>query len=72
MIIDEFNVIKFEDLLITLQENAKKLTGLNVYAFNVYAAGTKVGIRAYSPNMRGKELVGLDVVKDEMEDASNA
>lgn len=63
MIIDEFNVVRFDDLLATLTANKDKLSGLNVYAFHVYAAGTKVGIRAYSPNMRSKELVGLDVVQ---------
>lgn len=58
-----FDVIKFEDLLATLIENKDKLSGLQVYAFNVFAAGTKVAIRAYSPNMRGKELIGLDVIE---------
>lgn len=60
--IEEFNTVRFEDLLATLIENKDKLVGLNVYAFNVFAAGTKVGIRAYSHNMRGKELIGLDVI----------
>lgn len=62
IIMDEINVVKYEDLVETLTRHKEHWKGLNIYAINMYAAGTKIALRAFSSSMRSKELVGLDVV----------
>ena len=63
MILPEVNHVPYEDFLETLIANKEKCKGMFVYGMSCYGAGAKMAILAYGPSKKTKELIGMEVIK---------
>lgn len=63
MYLPEINHINFDDFLETLIQNKEHCKNMYVYGMTVYANGSKMGLQAYGPSKKTKELIGMEVVK---------